>query len=626
MWFAGWPLSTLLAVGGGVAALTIALYFLKLRRRPIVVPFLPMWERLLRDQEASRLFAQLRRWLSLLLHLVMVALLVFALGDPRLSDRWLSGRHIVVLVDASASMQTRTGDSTRLELARGELRKLVEGLAGADRLLIAQLGESALPLSTLTDDRAELNEAVDRLASADTAANLESGLGFALDALAGRKSPEVVVISDGAFREDLTTVGQRLPLGAVSLRYVAVGNSAPNVALTAFAVRRYPLDKSRYEVLLSLANQSDEARAVQVTLLGDGQAIDVSEFQLQPHEELPRFYENLGGGNETLEAVVTTPDGSDVLAVDNHAFAFLPERRRSKVLVITPGNTYLEAALLLDEYLEVTTIAPTEPLPNASFDVTIQDGVALATPASAGASIFLNPPAEGGPLAHNKPLRDFGFDNWDKKSGLLGFIAPENIQVLEGVSFKPQPGDKVVGASAQGPFLVTGSREGRSFVALGFDPRNSDMVLRIAWPLFILNSIQFVTDRDGDDYSAYRTGQVWQLALPNTLSNVTLTGPDELRRPLVARNGFASFFGQRVGFYELRSANDEIVSKFAANFVDPQESSLQVRSELTLGDVKASPPAGYSPGIKRELWGSLLFVVLLITLVEWFTFHRRVTV
>src|SRR5688572_30534829 len=138
MWFAGWPLSTLLAVGGGVAALTIALYFLKLRRRPIVVPFLPMWERLLRDQEASRLFAQLRRWLSLLLHLVMVALLVFALGDPRLSDRWLSGRHIVVLVDASASMQTRTGDSTRLELARGELRKLVEGLAGADRLLIAQ--------------------------------------------------------------------------------------------------------------------------------------------------------------------------------------------------------------------------------------------------------------------------------------------------------------------------------------------------------------------------------------------------------------------------------------------------------------------------------------------------------
>lgn len=626
MWFAGWPLSTLLAVGGGAAALTIALYFLKLRRRPITVPFLPMWERLLRDQEASRLFAQLRRWLSLLLHLVMVLLLVFALGDPRLSDRWLSGRHIVVLVDGSASMQSRFGTTTRLEAARDELRKLIEGLAGADRMLIAQLGETALPLSTLTDNRAELNDAVKRLASADTGASLEAGLTFALDALAGRNDPEIVVVSDGAFRDDVGALSSRLPLDAVSLRYVAVGASAPNVAVTAFAVRRYPLDKSRYEVQLSLANQSDEARAVQVTLLGDGQAIDVSDFHLQPHEELPRFYENLGGGNETLEAIVATADGSDVLAVDDHAYAFLPERRRSKVLVITPGNTYLEAALLLDEYLDVTTITPTDEVPNTQFDVTIHDGVAIETPATAGASIYLNPPSEGGPVPHGKPLRDFGFDTWDKKSDLLAFIAPENIQVLEGVSLKPQTGDKIVGASAQGPFLLTGKRDERTFVALGFDPRKSDMVLRVAWPLFILNSIQFATDRDGNDYFAYRTGKVWQLPLPGTLSSVTLVGPNALRRPLVARNGFASFFGESVGFYELRGPDDEVVSKFAANFVDRAESNLEVRPKLEFGGVEAPPPTGYAPGIKRELWTLLLLVALVLTFVEWFTFHRRVTV
>lgn len=636
MWFAGWPLSTLLALGGSVAALTVALYFLKLRRRPITVPFLPMWERLLRDQEASRLFAQLRRWLSLLLHLVLVGLLVLALGDPRLSDRWLSGRHIVVLVDASASMQAReadgsNGESTRLEVARRELRKLVDGLSGADRMLVAQLGETALPLSTLTDNPAELGEATKRITSADTSADLTAGLRFALDALTGRQNPEVVVISDGAFRDDLTTLADKLrfgdkqALGDVKLRFVPVGNSEPNVAVTAFAVRRYPLDKSRYEVLLELANQSDAVKTVQVTLLGDGQAIDVNEFQLQPHEVLPRFYENLGGGNETLEAVVSTTDGSDALPVDNHAYAFLPERRRSKVLVITPGNTYLEAALLLDEYLDVTSIAPTEPIPESTFDVTIQDGVALTTPPTTGAQIYLNPPATG-PLLHQRELQDFGFDTWDKKSALLAFIAPENIQVLEGVAFEPQPSDKIVGASTQGPFLVTGKREGRSFVALGFDPRKSDMVLRVAWPLFILNSIQFVTDRDGDDYLAYRTGRVWQMAVPSGHSNVTLTGPGDLRRPLVVRNGVASFFGQAAGFYELRGASNETVSKFAANFVDPLESTLDVRRELTLGSVTATPPSGFSPGLKRELWAAILLVVVLVSVIEWFTFHRRVTV
>lgn len=627
MWFAGLPLSTLLAIGGVAAALTIAMYFLKLRRRPIVVPFLPMWERLLRDQEASRLFSELRRWLSLLLHLVLVALLAFALGDPRLSERWLGGRHLVVLVDGSASMATSDGTNgaTRIEVARGELRKLVDGLSGADRMLIAQLSETVLPLSTLTDNPAELAAAVERLRSTETGTQLEVGLQFALDSLRGRREPEVIIIGDGAFRDDVEALSRRLPLGDVKLRYLPVGASRPNVAITAFAVRRYPLDKSRYEVLLELVNQSDATRTVQVTLLGDGQVIDVNEFQLQPRETLARFYENLGGGNETLEAHLVTPDGSDLLPVDNHAYALLPERRRSKVLVITPGNTYLEAALLLDEYLEVTTMAPTDTVPDGAFDVTIQDGVALTTPPSAGAQIYLNPPPEGGPLSHRQRITEFGFDTWDKKSSLLSFIAPENIQVLEGTAFKLETGDKVVGASALGPFLVTGQREARPFVALGFDPRKSDMVLRIAWPLFILNSIQFATDRDGDDYSAYSTGKVWQLPVPSTLDAVTLIGPQELRRQLVQRNGVVSFYGERSGFYELRS-NQETISKFAANFVDPRESALEVREEFNYGSTVATAPSGFAAGIRRELWGALLLIVIAVSAIEWFTFHRRVTV
>lgn len=627
MWFAGWPLSMLLAIGATAAALTVALYFLKLRRRPVVVPFLPMWERLLRDQEASRLFAQLRRWLSLLLHLVLVVLIVLALGDPRVSERWLNGRHVVVLIDTSASMQATdpVSGKARLDDARRELRQLVDGLSGADRLLIAQLGEAALPLSTMTDDTAELVEAVERVAATATGTQLEAGLQFALDTLRGRKNPEIILISDGAFRDEVEDVSRRLPLSDVVLRYIAVGAASPNVAITNFAARRYPLDRSRCEVLLEVANLSDAVKTVQVTILGDGQVIDVSEFQLQPREILPRFYQDLGGGNETLEAQIATPDGSDALTLDNHAFALLPERRRSKVLVVTPGNTYLEAALLLDEYLEVTTVAPSDPFPSGPFDVTIQDGVNVETPVTFGSLIYLNPPAEGGPLAHQRTLEDFGFDTWDKKSSLLGFIAPENIQILKGVSFKPQSGDRVVGASSQGPFLVTGIRDSRKFVALGFDPRVSDMVLRIAWPLFILNSIQYATDRDGDDFLAYRTGKTWRLPVPSAHADVTLVGPDDQARPLVVRNGIASFFGERPGFYELR-ANDDVLTKFAANFVDARESSLDVRSEFTYGEAVATAPIGFSAGLRREVWGTLLLVVLALSVIEWFTFQRRVTV
>jgi hypothetical protein len=67
-----------------------------------------------------------------------------------------------------------------------------------------------------------------------------------------------------------------------------------------------------------------------------------------------RVIERLSGGGERLEARIALEDGSrDDLPADDVAYATLPERRRARVLSVGDGNRYLEAALLLDEYLEV---------------------------------------------------------------------------------------------------------------------------------------------------------------------------------------------------------------------------------------------------------------------------------
>ncbi|HEY3236321.1 MAG TPA: BatA domain-containing protein, partial [Polyangiaceae bacterium] len=138
MFLTGLPLSVLLTLGGIAACLTVALYILKLRRRPIAVPFSRIWQRILRDQEATSLFSQLRRLLSLLLQLLLVALLVLAVGDPRLGGR-STGRHLVVLVDASASMKSIDVSPSRMTLAKSEVTKLIGGLGGADQMLIAKM-------------------------------------------------------------------------------------------------------------------------------------------------------------------------------------------------------------------------------------------------------------------------------------------------------------------------------------------------------------------------------------------------------------------------------------------------------------------------------------------------------
>src|SRR5205807_361082 len=93
----------------------------------------------------------------------------------------------------------------------------------------------------------------------------------------------------------------------------------------------------------------------EISLLGDGQLVDLTKLRLQPGERLPRFYPNLSGASRTLEAKLGAKDD---LPADDHAYALLPERRRAKVLVVSEGNLYLQAALLLDEYLDVTTVTP----------------------------------------------------------------------------------------------------------------------------------------------------------------------------------------------------------------------------------------------------------------------------
>src|SRR5215472_9526634 len=360
MILAGLTLAKLAAVFGAVGAATIALYMLKLRRRSVAVVFSPLWERILRDKEATSLFSKLKRILSLLLQLALLALLVLALGDPRAAATLMKGRSVVVLLDASASMQATDVAPNRLSAAKDEVKTMIRGLGGADRMLVAQMDAMVTPLGPMSGDTSELERELEGVRATDARADFPRALRFAADTLRGADNPEIIVVSDGGLGEPSDAMGA-VHLGDIKLSYVKVGRGKRNVGITQFSVRRYPLDKSRYEVMLEVTNTGPDPEDVELKLLGDGEPVDVTHLRLQPGERLPRFYPNLSGASQKLEATLAFVDGShDELPADDHAYALLPERRRSKLLVVTPGNTYLEAALLLDEYLDVAQVTPAE--------------------------------------------------------------------------------------------------------------------------------------------------------------------------------------------------------------------------------------------------------------------------
>jgi hypothetical protein len=626
--FAGLPLAQLLAVFGAVGFGVLVLYILKLRRRVVAVPFSPLWERILRDKEATSLFSKLKRLLSLLLQLALLALLVLALGDPRAAESLIKGRTVVVLVDASASMQATDVSPSRLAAARDEVKKIVRGLGGADRMLVAQMDAMVTPLGPMTGDTSALERELDAVKATDARADFPRALRFASDVLRGVDNGEIVVVSDGELG-DATDSSGAVHLGTTKLSYVKVGSGDRNVGITQFSVRRYPLDKNRYEVMLELTNTGPQPEDVELQLLGDGALVDLTKLRLQPGERLPRFYPQLSGASRTLEAKIGRVDGShDDLPADDHAYALLPERRRARVLVVTAGNTYLEAALLLDELLDVTDVHPRdypEAVKKGTWDAVIFDGVTPAEMPKANA-LYLDPRGPGSPVKVTDELKQPGFDKIDRKHPAVRFLALDDVNVAAGHKLVPEPGDKVLGASDGGasPLLVAGTRGGHRFVAMGFDVRDSDLPLRMAWPLFVVDCINWFTDEDAQYLSSFRTGDVWRIPVAGGVTAASIKMPDGTVLPVPVHEGRAVLLGQRAGFYELTAG--EQTTQFAANLLDAQESTIAPRDAPVVDGKAAGELAGFHVGVRREIWIYLLLAVALLTALEWATYHRRVTV
>ncbi len=614
-------LTTLLGFGLAV----LALYFLKLRRRPVEVPFVHLFLEVLATERSSRLFANLRRVLSLLLALLFVALVTGALADPRPTGSEGSGRILVLALDASASMQATDVPGGRMEAARAEARQLVRSLGATDRAIVVELTDRARPLSSLTSSRADLDAAIDAATARDVGADLAEAARFARDVASGSQHAELVLISDGGVArvEEARSI---LDDANIAARQISIGVGAGNVAITALAVRRYPLDASRNEVLLEVLDAGEADEDVEVELLGDGETVDVQHLRVPAGGRVRRFFAGLTGVDEALEARLRRADGShDALAVDDRFYARVPERRRARVALVSEDDVYLQAALLLDEYLDVFEVAPADFPPSREYDVAILDRFVPSTPLDHDA-IYLSPaPAEGvtGPLEVAGTIERPFFDVLRRDHPLLRHAAIADVNIARALLVRAQPDDVVVAGDRRGPLIVAGTRGSSRFVALTFDVRESDLPLRAAFPVLLLNAIDSFAETDAAYRGSVLTGTSVTLALPAGATTATLDGVR-----LAVRDGRASVRFERAGFHTLETdVGDQIV---AANLEADGEADLSPVS-LDLGvelgtpadEIVASAPAA-SAGLAPWQWLALLALTLL--LVEWFTFHRRWTV
>src|SRR5262249_22147680 len=144
-----------------------------------------------------------------------------------------------------------------------------------------------------------------------------------------------------------------------------------------------------------------------------------------------------------------------------------------------------------------------------------------------------------------------GFDEIDDKSPLVRYTALGEVNIARAHVLKGAKEDKVVARSFKGPLLLAGRRAGAKFVALGFDLRESDLPLRAAWPLFLLNTINDFIEEDTSYISSFRTGAVWNIPVASAAQEATIELPSGEKRRVPIKDGRAVFLGQHKGFYKI---------------------------------------------------------------------------
>ncbi len=602
----------------------LLLWMLKMRRRDVTVASTMLWSELLRDREANAPWQKLRRNLLLLLQLATLVGLVLALARPFTPVPAVASGAVVVLLDASASMNATDVGPSRFAVAQQAAVKMIEGLGRGGLMTVIAVGSQPRVLAASTADRAVLREAVAAARPEEGRADWASALALASGATSGAAEGTIVIISDGI---DLT-MDADLPRLPGEVRYLPVGKATraggtDNLAITTLAARD---GRDGLELLIRIANTGPPTSSAIQSLLSiyvDGVLYDSRHITVPPGEDLPLTFtadSGLPAGAATIEARLMS---KDALALDDVAWAVCRHGGERRALVVSAGNLFLERAIATLPDVTAFRASPGAALPAEPYDLYVFDGV-LPDRFPEGPVLIIDPPPGNPLLTVSGAFSDTRISQVADHH-LLTHVDFGQVQISEAqrVEMPDWPGTHELVTAAGGPLLLVGEPAGRRVAVLTFDLHRSDLPLLVAFPVLMANLVDWLRPGlpfDVGGQSSLHPGEPLTLH-PASAGELRITRPDGTiwtadpgESPMV----FAET--EQLGLYQVE-LDGSPAGQFAVNLLSLAESTLTRQEAITLGRARVTPSGEEELG-QRELWPWLAAAALAILLVEWWVYHR----
>lgn len=602
---------------GALAVPLIGLYFLRIRRQRVRVPSLLLWQEVAKVQALATPFERFRKSLLLLLQLLLLLLLTLAFARPFLEDEFEAGRSLVLVVDVSASMGSEDGTPTRLDSAVAEARRAVSDLGTGDEVMLLVSGPATDVVVPFTQDKHLIEAALAELHPTGAQGSLREGIELAASLAKSRPGVEIVVLSDGGGAD----LGE-IQTGDANVRYVPMGTSNRNAGIVALDLRRSPTSDLDRQLFVTVEEFGDSEVGSTVEVYLDGKVVGLRTEKVLPGAPVSMVFDLPAKTEGTLR--VHLESEGDLLPADDDAYAVVSMAAERDVLLVNVDRLTARALQADPRFrLKVAPPAAITPEMLASYDAVVFGST--VPEAAKGHNVMVLGPYDGGPASFGKQADSPRILGWRRTHPVMRFVEWDGVVVARAKALADQGGLVSLVEADIGPLVLAGERDGGRWVQFGFLPLESDLPLRIAWPVLVLNSLGWLTEESGDTEASriVAAGTPFVRRVPDGLvaDGVTVTGPDGEPRKVDLADGVLRVRDTSdVGIYTLDAG--ALSTTFAANLLAPRESAIAPQDSLSLAAGVMAPAEAKIAG-RKEIWRELSLVAIAVLMLEWFAWNRR---
>jgi hypothetical protein len=599
-------------LGLGLIPILILIHSLKPKPRQVEITTLFLWRKALKEKRGGLRIRRIVKNLPLLLQILAVILATLALAKPVwMYPSQLKGNVILVL-DASASMKTRTSSGIRFDQARKEALRLIDELPKEGKTLIIEAGGRPILRSAFSDDKGELKRVVKSMQPSDEPGRIEKAIYLALSFMNPERDDWTFLITDGAGSdfEKLSRMHQRV-------RPILVGGGQRNIGITKFECRPQLGLNQRYEVMVEVKNFNPNPVLCPIHLTLNKKTIVKKTIGLRALEKklLIFPYSGLVAGiaEVTLEL-------NDDFPVDNKAYAVLNTSKDIWVLLVTTGNYFLER--LLEAYPNFMVNSIKEIIPSswedqaARHDIVILDRI---SPPSTEKGNFLLieslspsiPISKIGQIDHPQVL------DWDRKGPLMANLDLSGLIVENANHVRADKTLRPIIESRQTGLMYSYHKSGLRAVFLGFDLTRSDLPLRVAFPVMMSNIFQwFRPNKLGFSSSQIKAGESFTIYLEPQTRNFSIRTPSgRWEEHRLKSNPFNYVNAGEVGIYTV--VEGKKFRHFAVNLGDEWESDIRVPTFESLPQGNTVNSRSETITGELSLWIVFLLSASAIVILEW---------